>query len=152
MLSGMVTGIHTDEWLRAARRAREVSQRELVDLSGVGAKTISDLESGRRPPQLSTLVRLLGALEYRLQVVDLDGVRLEVDDDYEVLVDRAGRHFPAHLRCAPTPPIADGHWWGYYRIAWWSDDPVVPSHTYWRRQSWAISQDPWRPRSDGQVD
>lgn len=63
-------------------------------------------------PRLDTLTRLLGALQYKLSVVDRHGRPLTVDDAHEGLRDRADRHFPAHFDWEPMRSAADGStWW-----------------------------------------
>jgi transcriptional regulator with XRE-family HTH domain len=49
--------------LRAARRKRGLTQRELAALAGTGAGTVSDLESGRRGAYPRTIRRIASALE-----------------------------------------------------------------------------------------
>ena len=48
--------------LRAARRRRGLTQRELAALAGTGAGTVSDLESGRRGAYPRTIRRIADAL------------------------------------------------------------------------------------------
>ena len=74
---------------------------------------------------------------FRLGLVDHRGRPLELHPERDALVDRAGRHLPAHLRPVPTPgymaPSSEGTWWGWHRIAWFGDTARVPDHTYWHR-------------------
>jgi putative transcriptional regulator len=51
------------ERLRRLRLERLLTQKDLADLAGVRQQTISDTESGRRMPRVSTLRKLAGALE-----------------------------------------------------------------------------------------
>ena len=48
--------------LRAARRRRGLTQRELAALAGTGAGTVADLESGRRGAYPTTVRRIADAL------------------------------------------------------------------------------------------
>lgn len=55
--------------LKAWRRRRALSQKDLADAAGVRRATIAEIESGRRAPRPSTIRKLAGALE--LQPEDL---------------------------------------------------------------------------------
>jgi transcriptional regulator with XRE-family HTH domain len=43
----------------------ELSQRELAARAGIGEKHLGEIERGLRDPRLSTLIRLLDALDLR---------------------------------------------------------------------------------------
>jgi transcriptional regulator with XRE-family HTH domain len=119
--------------LRAVRRARVLSQRELAALARVPRSTLDRIESGSTDPRLGTITELLAAAGYRLVITDQWGHLLCVEDKHERLRDAAFRRFPAHLEPHPIGmPERDG-WWGWRRIAWVPDDPTVPTHFYWRR-------------------
>ena len=68
--------VDDDGWLFAAiaeqvveqRRARELSQRELAELTGTTQSAIARLESGGRPPRIDTLLRIANALDCSLVV------------------------------------------------------------------------------------
>jgi transcriptional regulator with XRE-family HTH domain len=114
--------------LRAARRLRIISQRELSAYAGLPQSTLERIEAGISDPRLSTLDKLLDALDLELAVCDSHGELLYVDPQRERLVDAAGRHFPAHLP-ALTLVWHDEEWWR------WSRRPQgPPSHTYRRRR------------------
>jgi transcriptional regulator with XRE-family HTH domain len=49
--------------LRRRRRLLELSQRELAARAGIGEKHLGEIERGLRDPRLSTLIRLLDALD-----------------------------------------------------------------------------------------
>lgn len=49
--------------LRKRRRILELSQRELAGRAGIGEKHLGEIERGLRDPRLSTLLRLLDALD-----------------------------------------------------------------------------------------
>jgi transcriptional regulator with XRE-family HTH domain len=124
--------VEVGRWIRAARRARGVSQRELAALAHVELSIIARAEVGRTTPRLPTVLTLLDALGYRPFLADWRGRILELDLAHDRLADAAGRQFPAHLRWGRTPTIDDGGWWGWYRIAW--DRWEAPAYTYWRRR------------------
>jgi transcriptional regulator with XRE-family HTH domain len=48
--------------LRAAREKRELTQEQLSERSGVQAGEISRIETGKRDPQISTLLKLAKGL------------------------------------------------------------------------------------------
>jgi len=48
--------------LRKQRRMLELSQRELASRAGIGEKHLGEIERGLRDPRLSTLLRLVDAL------------------------------------------------------------------------------------------
>jgi transcriptional regulator with XRE-family HTH domain len=50
------------------RKARELSQAELAELTGTTQSAIARLESGGRPPRLDTLLRIAEALDCELIV------------------------------------------------------------------------------------
>ena len=58
------------ERVALARRARQLNQRELAFLAGVGASSIVALEKGHPGVAIGTLVRMLDALEL-LPEIDL---------------------------------------------------------------------------------
>jgi predicted transcriptional regulator len=58
------------------RRGRNLSQRELAELTGTTQSAIARLESGGRPPRIDTLLRIAEALDCEL-VVDLRPRRQE---------------------------------------------------------------------------
>lgn len=55
-----------------ARNEKNISQRELEQLSGVKQPIISRMESGETSPQLDTILRVLAPLGKTLYVGDLD--------------------------------------------------------------------------------
>jgi transcriptional regulator with XRE-family HTH domain len=119
--------------LRAVRRARMLSQRELAALAEVRPSTVDRIESGRTPtPSLALVERILRAAGHALVIADEHGRLLELDDERLRLFDRAYRRFPAHL---PAQRI-QGYpyeWWGWSRIAWQLNDPKVPTWTFYKR-------------------
>ncbi|WP_375480103.1 helix-turn-helix domain-containing protein [uncultured Jatrophihabitans sp.] len=123
--------------VRAARKKRQLSQRETAALAQLPATTLARLECGETAPRLDTLTRVLDALGFRLTAVDDVGDELVADRDYERARDRGGRHLPAHLWWAPLDPRFESTtWWGWHHIAFWSYDPVIPPYWYLRRTRW----------------
>jgi transcriptional regulator with XRE-family HTH domain len=121
-------------WIRAARRARRVSQRELAELADIPPATLARAEADKTMPRLDTFVTLLGALGYQLVLVDQHGRPLVVDAAHEKLRNAGGRRFPAHLEYGRTPSADDGGWWGWWNIAWPGDPrSAPPEHTFWQR-------------------
>ena len=123
--------------VRAVRCAKVLSQRELAARAGLPTSTVSRIEAGTADPKLSTFARLLDSVGFRAQIVDARGRLLVVKDDYEGLMDRSGRNFPAHLECGETPDYWDfsgRRWWGWHNIAWPGQIDRVPPYTYWRRR------------------
>jgi len=53
-------------FVRAVREARQLTQRDLALVSGVGQSNISAIENGRRAPSADTLNRLLVACGFEL--------------------------------------------------------------------------------------
>jgi transcriptional regulator with XRE-family HTH domain len=56
------------EQVAAQRKARELSQKELAELTGTTQSAIARLESGGRPPRIDTLLRIAEALDCELIV------------------------------------------------------------------------------------
>jgi len=55
-----------------ARQEKNISQRELEQLSGVKQPVISRMESGETSPQLDTVLRVLAPLGKTLAVVSIE--------------------------------------------------------------------------------
>jgi len=124
--------VNADDVLRAVRRARRLSQRELAAHAGLPRSTIDRIEAGRTEPRLGTFEAILTSVGLRLAVTNQFDRILAVDDD-GWLRDRGGRFFPAHLELRELGDRWDGGWWGWGRLAWASDDPKVPKYAYNRR-------------------
>jgi transcriptional regulator with XRE-family HTH domain len=56
------------EQVTAQRRARDLSQAELAELTGTTQSAIARLEAGGRPPRIDTLLRIAEALDCELIV------------------------------------------------------------------------------------
>lgn len=85
------------------------------------------------------MVKIAQAAGVEVVIVNKDDNRIDRDEEHERLLDRAGRHFPAHLTYGKTPDYLDVwglQWWGWHRIAFPpGDDKRRPPFTYWRRPS-----------------
>lgn len=56
-------------FVRDVRESRELSQKDLAEISGISQPNISAIENGRRSPSADTLNRLLVACGYELAAV-----------------------------------------------------------------------------------
>jgi transcriptional regulator with XRE-family HTH domain len=121
-------------WVRAARRTRRLSQRELAERAEVPVSTIGRIEAERTTPRIDTFVKLIASIGYEVVLVDQQLRMLRLDPAHDRLRDRGARRFPAHLRFDRTPSYDEGGWWGWERIAWPSHGEYVPEFTYWRRR------------------
>lgn len=59
------------EIVRLCRKKRRITMRELEQLSGVTAKQISNIERGKNNPTIGTYLKLLSAMEFDIEIVDL---------------------------------------------------------------------------------
>lgn len=55
-----------------ARKNNKLTQRELSNLSGIKQPAIARLESSKKSPQVTTLIKLLYPMGYTLRVVPLE--------------------------------------------------------------------------------
>jgi transcriptional regulator with XRE-family HTH domain len=123
-------------WIRAVRRWRGMSTRELAEFTGVPKTTINRIESGQTVPRLDTFLNLLRATGHELAVLNECGWPLVLDLEHDRLRDRRKRRFPAHLPWLKTPEITSIHyrdWWGWDRIAFGVLGEYVPEYNFWRR-------------------
>lgn len=67
-----------EDVLRAQRHERSLSQSELAGRANIGRQQISDIESGKSGMRVSSLLRLLDALDLELHVVE----RTPVEDSH----------------------------------------------------------------------
>jgi transcriptional regulator with XRE-family HTH domain len=111
--------------LRAARRVRHLSQRELADTARVPRSTVERIEAGGCDPRIGTVARILAAVGVELAPV-LAGQPIPIDQEREAIRDIRGRHLPAHCEIEKTEWL-DG-WWG-----WWRKNPKIKSFPvkYW---------------------
>lgn len=59
--------------LRRIRTEKDLTQEELADKSGVAQDKISKLENNNHNPTLDTVFRLLGALNYEIELRERSG-------------------------------------------------------------------------------
>jgi transcriptional regulator with XRE-family HTH domain len=138
---------HPGVLLRAMRRRRRLSQRDLAAIAGVARSNVARIESGESMPRLDTFARLVDAASHALLLVDHRGRALDFDRQHEALVDRAGRHFPAHADAVETGDLEPSWWWGWYSIAWGESWETVPSHVQRRpRRPRRYQGSRWGPR------
>ena len=124
-------------WVRAIRRFRTLSTRELAEVTGVPKTTINRIEAQRCVPRLDTFLTLLRATGHELAVINEYGWPLVLEPEHDRLVDRRKRRFPAHLPWLATPEITSidyRDWWGWDRIAFGVPGEYVPAYTFWRRR------------------
>ena len=94
--------------VRMARRAADLSQRQLSEVSGVARRTIELIESGMTSgPRFDVLQRLLRSCDCHLRLHH-GRTRLMAPTDYPL--DRGGRQYPAHLDLRQVDRF--GTWWG----------------------------------------
>lgn len=93
------------EIVRAARRYRRLTQKELAGISGVSAATLSRIESGAVDPAYGTVVKLLRTMGFR-PGPDL----LEESDDSQILAaivsePEVARRFDVYRVAAQVSPV-----------------------------------------------
>jgi transcriptional regulator with XRE-family HTH domain len=125
-----------EQMLRSARRRARLSQREVAERAGAPHSTVGRIESGQTlHPSMRMMQRLLKATGHYLVAVDRSGVPVG-QHPHEDKNDRGGRYYPAHLDVEtvndPGDTFGPVWWWGWYRVAWWPDDPAVPRWTFVR--------------------
>lgn len=137
--------------LRAVRRDRRLSQRELAAAAGVAKSTIDRIESGTSGrPSFALIDSILDATGYQLAVYTKLGYPVEIDDERWQPGDRAGRLFPAHLRRRRVGSFwdqanpGDGYWWGWHHRAFSDNDPNEPEFTFDMRRT----RHPWSPEGN----
>lgn len=65
--------------LRDARKRRGISQREAGRRAGLSAEGYSNIERGTGYPNLTTLIRIAGALDVRF-IINAKDIIVELDD------------------------------------------------------------------------
>jgi transcriptional regulator with XRE-family HTH domain len=124
--------MHPGDLLRAVRRTRRLSQRELAKVAGMRPSTIDRIESGKSAaPSLAILERILAATAYQLVVLDNLGHVLKLEDERFAPWDRGRRLYPAHLEIWRVRNM-DDPWWGWHHRAFWDKDPNKPDWTFRR--------------------
>ena len=101
-LSG-VKDFPADRYVRAARRAADLSQRELAARAGVPHYVVGNIERTPSLARVYDVAKLLDAVGLTLQIVDADGEVFEPEPEQKTkLRDRGRRRFPAHLDVRTT--------------------------------------------------
>ena len=115
---------HASDFVRAARRTGDLSQRELAREAGVSKSLVSRIESQETDPRFSVMCRLLAAAGCRLLVLDRHGSAL-ARSDTDHLLDGGLRRYPAHLDIRAVDSPRDW-WFGTFP----TDGSPLPRHTY----------------------
>lgn len=72
----MATFLNTERDLASLltriRKKRGLTQEQLAKLIGVSVRRISQIESGKHPPKVSTLIMILDAMGLRLAITPKD--------------------------------------------------------------------------------
>lgn len=115
--------------LRAARRQRGESQRELARAFGWSQSHVSRLETSAESLKLGQVQEALLLTGWSLLVVDAFGNRPESVCPQTDLVarDRGGARFPAHRAVHPCP---EGPWW------WWEQEFIRLSRPLGPQPQW----------------
>ena len=90
--------------VRRARRAADLSQRDLAAHLGVSQSRVARWETGRTSPTCADLAAVAALAGWEVGLVDAGDVRVSPMRD-DAVRDRAGRRYPAHV-----DPTARG-WW-----------------------------------------
>lgn len=64
-------------YLRSARSAAGLTQLELAERSGVSQRTVAAIEAGKREPRFRTLVRLLRACDFDIDIHPLPSTHVD---------------------------------------------------------------------------
>src|SRR6266540_969085 len=95
------TGVNTSELGSAVRRRREelaLSLRDVADVTGVSASTLSRIENGTGKPDADNIARLTSWLDVPMERI-LGGRHLESEESQAVV------YYPQE----PTPEIVEAH-------------------------------------------
>lgn len=67
--------------IKSIRRARDITQEKLADLSGLSLQYIGEIERGRRNPSLTSIQQLSKALDIPMaELFNLEEFRLSLDE------------------------------------------------------------------------
>ncbi|MFO0375380.1 MAG: helix-turn-helix transcriptional regulator [Alphaproteobacteria bacterium] len=69
MRENVTTTLILGQALRKARKRQGLSQEDLVGLSGVGRRFISDLENGKETCHIGKVIHVLGSVGIAIQIV-----------------------------------------------------------------------------------
>lgn len=75
--------------LKRLRRDKGLSQSELADMTGIKTTHISRLESENSDPKLSTIYKLMSALECSSDALLMDGEKIGINGVLQVTLERA---------------------------------------------------------------
>ncbi len=128
--------------VRAGRRERGLSQRELARRAGLSVATVARIEGESAVVGVAPLRAVLGVVGLRLAVLRDDGSPFTAASalplDQAGVVDRGGRRFPAHL---PEDLERDHHYWR----TWRDEQAGVTDRGPWTYRHWRPSSaEGWR--------
>ena len=73
--------------IKSIRRARDITQEKLADLSGLSLQYIGEIERGRRNPSLTSIEQLSKALDIPMaELFSLEEFRLSMDELRTILI------------------------------------------------------------------
>lgn len=73
--------------IKAIRRARDITQEKLADLSGLSLQYIGEIERGRRNPSLTSIEQLSRALDIPMaELFSLEEFRLSQEELRTILI------------------------------------------------------------------
>lgn len=73
--------------IKSIRRARDITQEKLADLSGLSLQYIGEIERGRRNPSLTSIEQLSRALDLPMsELFSLEEFRLSPDELKAILI------------------------------------------------------------------
>ena len=97
--------------MRLARRRLGLSQRELAQALGWSKAKVGRWEAGSVPAGFDEVVGLLRIIGFGVELTDLEPGRwTSCAEPAEHIVDRAGRHFPAHLDLCEENTTSTWNW------------------------------------------
>ena len=124
--------------VRRARRAADLSQRDLAARLGVSQSTVARWETGQSSPTLSLVEQMLALSGLRLEMTDPGGGSVAPMRE-DAPRDRAGRRFPAHVDLdalgwwVPPGLHLSVEWLDAYRLAAHQRIPRIRyEHATWR--------------------
>jgi hypothetical protein len=123
-----VNDFPSDRYVRAARKAVDLSQRQMALRAATAHHIVVTAESNPRLTRVADLARLLEAAGLRLVVVDDEGREFQPEPEQEAArKDRGGRRYPGHL------DVRSGkeYWWG---DGWPMFEGKTPEHTFDRNR------------------